>query len=382
MKKLLTLLLCICMCFGFTACGSGDNGDATNTDAQISQVRFDCFEFDTKEQTFTDNILLSINLQSNYIETPKEELQFSDPIYYIGEYKRYDEEGNTNRVISIYQTTSPDIDFSYGFSKLDSTWYVKNDEYQNQESYQRWFYSDIQGNKVVIKMTNTDMKPLSNEDSLTILSFMLDTEFSAPEIEEETSVIVDGTIDNPAKIGRNEWVSTYVLNPANNKYEPVCVCIDSIYSGSVANRVAEDLQNTLIANGKESNPLFEESDELRFVYMEYSVYFPSSFTEGTNGIQNVVIPFTLVNLADDGQGITGYTNLNSFYVDISTPQNNLHSGSIWTDGKALYRMPLRTTAAYEEEEDEEGEVTANVIESYFIKLLPKTTFDPKYFKIN
>ena len=355
MKKFIVIISCMLVCLGLVACNK-EPEQPTDQQSEVQTVRFDCHEFDIESETKTDKILLTINLTDNF--TASESLLFQDPTYYIGEYKKFDENGNPLRTISVYEYNNPDFKLVGNCSKISNSWYIENASMMNDDAYTRQFYTTVDKYVIGLNITNNTKEPLSVDDAIKLIAFMSGEECHEPEPVEEQSVIVDATIDNPARLG--EWVSTVAYNKATRTYEPVCVCITDVITGELANTFMEDYNNT---HPELENAYYVANPtEQEFVIYKYAVYFPKSFTASSDGqIHNVTIPISICNKKDNGLAIGSSTQLVNTVTDLSEAMNNVTNGSIWYDGVGYYEMDID-------------------FDSYFIKLDPDDNItDTKYF---
>lgn len=335
MKKLFICLISI-LCIGLVGCGNKET--PTETSEEVSVVKFDCFEYDITNSQLTENILLSVNLTNQFEAVPNESLIFSEPNYYIGDYRKKNENGETERTIQIYEYTDETFNISEDTSKVSNSWSIGNYNLDNNNDCIRKFYSNIDNYIVVIEIANNNQTPLTISDSLQLLTFMTGEETHEPTPKEDKSITVEGTKESPAKPG--EWISTTIYNKDTKKYEPVCICITQVYVGDYANRVISDYNNELIKN-KSEQPIYNVSDPsvLEYVLFEYSIYFPNSYNI-VDGKINAKIPISICNLKDDGKGIDGFLNLDKTVVDISNSITGISNGTIWTEGVGFYEMSI------------------------------------------
>ncbi len=336
MKRLLALLSCMVLTIGLCAC-SKEPAQPTEDQPQIQTARFDCHEYDLDNQHFTDNILLSITLTSDFEETDRSLLLTQDNIQYIGEFKRKDAEGNVNKTVSIFELNDPDFRISANCSRVSDSWTIANNYIEDETSYTRVFYTEINNYIVGMSIVNNTKDPLSIEDALQNLAFMTKEECYTPVPLSQQSVIVEGSLDSPARIG--EWISTYIYNPEIDSYEPVCISITRIETGKNAESIVEDYNNILESNQATKDDVVDLHDSAcEWVVYYYSIFFPSSFT-AERKITGIESPITICNLNDDGRGIGGYTDLPSTLLDISPEMKNVKAGSIWSEGIGFYEIP-------------------------------------------
>lgn len=369
MKKILLCVLTIILSISMIGCSNKHENDLdteNTTSYDLYVFKFDCFEYDIDSNSFKDNILFSINLTSDYIETPKEELLSASPKYYIGEYKKFDYTETAYRTIHIYEYKDNEFSLSNNCSKVSDNWYISNSCINDDTSYIRTFYSNIDNYIIGIDIVNNDKETLSIEDSLQLLSLMINEDCSINAENEETNqnsnITVAGTLDAPAHIG--EWVSTTIYNENSNKYEPICISISEIYTGEDAIKIIDDYNNEQKSLDSTYIP-YEISDANSFEYVvfDYSIYYPSTFTI-SNKNTNINVPFSLCNLKDDNNGIDSYTKLDKTLINISTDTANITNNSIWSKGRCFFEMSTGYT-------------------NYLIKIPSKDNLsDTKYFTIN
>lgn len=340
MKKLSILLGCLLMSIGLVACSGNQPVEEQPTEPTVNTVKLDCFEFDIENSTFTEKILLSINLTDNFIVTPKESLMYKDPTYYIGDFKKKDEAGNSIRTIQVYEYTNADFNISRDASKISNNWSISNESLINTSAYIRTFYCSKDGYVVALDIVNNTKEPLSIEDSLQLITFMTGEETHEPTQEEQQSVTVEGTKDSPAKQG--EWISTTVFNQDTQQYEPICICINNVYTGEIAQEYVRNVNNILRQDYTTASTQYELQDVglFEFVELEYSVYFPKSFNVNEEGEINIEIPFTICNLKDDGKGIDGFINLDKTVIDLSPAKTEMTNDYIWSEGKVIFQMSI------------------------------------------
>lgn len=339
MKRLLALLSCMVLTIGLCAC-SREPAQPTEDQPQIQTARFDCHEYDLNKQTFTDNILLSITLTSDFEETDRSVLLTQDNIQYIGEFRRKDTEGNVNKTVSVFELNDPNFRISSNCSRVSDSWTIANNYIEDDTSYTRVFYTEINNYIVGMSIVNNTKDPLSIDDALQNLAFMTKEECHAPVPLNQQSVVVEGSLESPARTG--EWVSTVIYNPEIDSYEPVCICITKVETGQYADKVIKDYNNIISKDFWGSNTYkLNDSKNCCWAVYRYSIFFPSSFTaEGK--ITDIESPITICNLNDDGRGIGGYTGLQSTLVDISPEMKNVKPGTIWSDGVGFFEIPKNT----------------------------------------
>ena len=358
MKRLLALLSCLVLVLGLCACSKNDQ--PIEDQPQVQVARFDCHEFNLEGQYFTDNILLSINLTSDFESTDQSVLLIQDNKYYIGEFKRKDAEGNVNKTVSVFELNDPDFNIVNDCSKVSPAWSISNASMTDENSYMRIFYTEISGYTIGMSIVNTDKSTLSIDDALQNLAFMLNEECTAPLPLEEQSVVVEGTLDSPARVG--EWVSTVIYNPVVGEYEPVCISITGVDTGYLADKVVEDYNNSLDQYNSDIRPRELTSADNQWAVYRYSIFFPSSYT--TEGkITGVIAPITYCNKKDDAGGaVGGNLNITESLLDISPEMKNVKAGTIWTGGVGFYEIPI------------------SVNSEYLIKIAPGEGITTKYFK--
>lgn len=337
MKKWIAILGCLSLVLSLCAC-SKESTELIEEQPQIQVARFDCHEYDLEYNQFTDNILLALNLTSDFESTDPSVLLIQDNKYYIGEFKRKDTEGNVNKTVSVFELNDDNFSIAHDCSRVSDSWTISNASLaDDSNTYMRVFYTEIDKYTIGMSIVNTSKEPLSIEDALQNLSFMVNEECEAPLPLEDQSVIVEGSLESPARLG--EWVSTMVYNPAVDDYEPICISITEVETGYLADNVIKDYNNSKdIAHRNEKVYLQHEVDCQWAVY-RYSVFFPSSFTMNGNRITDIQIPITFCNIKDDGAGIKGYLNLQYTLRDISPEMINVKAGTIWTSGEGWYEIP-------------------------------------------
>lgn len=342
MKKFLAVIGCLILSMGLVACGDKEPEQPSQ---EVTVVKQDCFEFDINTQQFTDKILLSINL-TNAFEV-NENLLFQDPTYYIGDFKKRNESGEVERTIQVYEYNDSEFNINNDSSKVSANWSIANENLDSESAYIRTFYCSKDGYVIAIDIVNNTKEPLSIDDSLALLTFLTGEDSHQPVVEAEKRVTSEATIDSPARTG--EWVSTTVFNRTTNTYEPVCICIDEIYTGEIAQEIVTDYNNTMSVDPDASYnfiPYFvSDPSAFEYVAFEYSIFFPSTFTMNKNGNADIVVPFDISNLKDNGKGIDGYINLDKTLVDIS-PVISANPGSIWYDGLGFFEMSIDFDAYY------------------------------------
>lgn len=148
------------------------------------------------------------------------------------------------------------------------------------------------------------------------------TNSTTNEISEADIDVVDASLDNPAEIG--EWFETYEYSAHEKEYQLVYVRVTDIITGDKAQE-AIDLFNADEDNIYSFSDL--KYDELEYALLEYEVYFPETFSSGTQfGGYNISIlsSFGLYGLDGETLKVNGsaYIGL-GFYYDvtdyISTP---------------------------------------------------------------
>lgn len=339
MKKLILFISCLIMSMGLIACS---NTEDPNTQ-EVTIIRQDCFEFDLETLQFTDNILLSINLTNEFeVNT---DLVYNDPTYYIGDFKKRNESGEVVRTIQIYEYTNPNFNISTDSTKVSNNWSIANEDLENESAYSRTFYCIKDEYVIAMDIVNNTKEVLTVDDGLALLNFLTGEETKKPTKTEEAKITADATLDSPARLG--EWISTTVYNKTSKSYEPICICIDEVYVGEIAQQMITDYNN--ISSQKDENfiPYYlSNAGAFDYVTIEYSIFFPSNFTMNSNGIADIKVPLTICNLRDNGKGIDGYLNLDQTFVDISEPISNIEPGTIWYDGVCLFEMSKDFDAYY------------------------------------
>lgn len=342
MKRVLCLVLISSLLL--TACGNKNtDNEVTNTVETIEYVdllghevypiEYQCNEFDLKSNNFTDSIILAINIPNTYTRVDRESLSDKEEKRYIDAYQRITDENKVVSTISIFELKSKKtLSDDY---KVSTNWYIDESSYETESTYTRLFYSNIplNGNEYTVGLAIIDNNKnmLSIEDSLTMLSFITKEDCKLPE--QSNSFTVEGTLDKPAELG--EWVTTSVYNKVSGQYEPICICINGVYTGQLAQN-AVDSYNHVHPN--ESIWLDNSADECEFTYYEYSIFFPSSFTTDKNVI-DIDVPISICNTFDDGMGIKGFNNLERTIVDMS-PAITAVSGEIWSEGYGIFEAPI------------------------------------------
>lgn len=362
MKKWIAILGCLTLVLGLCACSKKPTEPIEGEQPQIQVARFDCHEYDLETNQFTDNILLALNLTSDFESTDKSVLLIQDNKYYIGEFKRKDAEGNVNKTVSVFELTDDSFSIAHECSRVSDSWTISNASLNDDpDSYMRVFYTEIGKYTIGMSIVNTSKEPLSIDDALQNLAFMVNEECTAPLPIEDQSVIVEGSLESPARMG--EWVSTMVYNPVVDDYEPICVCITEVETGYLADKVIKDYNNSLGWKRTSEKVSLQHDRDCCWAVYRYSVFFPSSFTTNSSGKidADIQIPITFCNIKDDGAGINGYLNLQSSLRDISPEMVNIKAGTIWSSGEGWYEIPK----------------TAN----YLLKITPSVNSEnTKYFK--
>lgn len=357
MKKLLTVLSCFILGVSLCACNK-EPEPSTDEQPQIQVARFDCHEYNIEGQYFTDDILVSINLTSDFEATDQSVLLAQDNKYYIGEFKRKDAEGNVNKTVSLFEYNDSEFNFATDCSKVSQNWSISNSSIENDDAYMRIFYTEKNGYIIGMSIVNTSKDPLSIEDALQNVEFMVNETCTAPDPIEEQSAVVEGSLSSPARLG--EWVSTMLYNPEVGTYEPVCISVTKVETGELADRVVTDHNNLLdLYAGDQPSQILNPTDCIWAVY-RYEVYFPTSFTAEKN-ITGITVPITFCNINDDDGGISGYLELQQSLLDISPSMKNVKPGTIWSEGVGFFEIPINA--------------------NYLIKITPDDNpANAKYFK--
>lgn len=166
------------------------------------------------------------------------------------------------------------------------------------------------------------------------------TEASEEEAEKEETAstgsgevdfeVVEGTLENPAKIG--EWVSTKTYSVETDDYRTIYYRITGVIRGDEAQKIVDEYNNG--DHFVRFDPL--EHDDLEYCVVTYETHYPSDFPEGEYGLYEAEVDLYACNLEDSGT-IENYLGLSSVW-DISEDPEEFHAGDTYTEGKAVFAM--------------------------------------------
>ncbi len=172
----------------------------------------------------------------------------------------------------------------------------------------------------------------------------------APASGEVDFDVVEGTLENPGKLG--EWVATKTYSGEDEKYHTIYYRITGVIRGDEAKKVVDDY------NSGDHFMKFDEleHDDIEYCVVTYETHYPSDFPEGEYGLYSADVDLNVCNLEDSG-AIEGYIGLSSVY-DISEEPEEFHAGQTFTEGKAVFAMVkdfkdyLFTASYYDDDSNE------------------------------
>ena len=166
MKKLVAILLCSCLCFSLAACSNGGSDDAGTTEANISEnsmKTIECKYYNTEDEVFTDQTLITLSVPSNYKEVPQESLVHQKPIYQIGEFKT-----NAKSII-VYQYLDDYFKLEDNTKLSVDPWVIST----AKENYMANFYTKVNDTIIGLSITNLDKSEMTQDNALAALAILL-----------------------------------------------------------------------------------------------------------------------------------------------------------------------------------------------------------------
>ena len=326
LKRVIILVTSVVLCLGLVSCSK--NSSTEQQDPQNNMVT--CYKYDTMNEKFTDEKLISINIPDGFTATKQEQLMHQNPIYYIGEYK------NNQNTISVFEYTDPNFNIDI-YQKLNDNWVLGINDDEN-DNYSHTSYTIKDKNIIGITIVNLDKSELTVENFVSKLSYLVGEELQVPKVEEEKSITVEGTVDNPAKLG--EYVSTRIYNKLSGKYEAVLISIKNVYEDR-DNAEVQRYNNIGLANTKSFSAYNypDSSSNIKCMIYEYSIFYPSTFTSNNGVVENTQIPITLVSMNGTDTTINGilnvYETIRDFY-DVYKP--TAKTGEDFTSGMGVFQM--------------------------------------------
>lgn len=313
MKKYIGILF-LCITLLFTGCSNSNENSAKT-------FEYKCYEYDSSSSTLTNKELLSVYISSNYSVATEENKPHAENAYCLHSFN------TQTRSINIYQADKSIADLSV-CSNVSENWLVET-SIIDEKSKTFIFYREFEQYLIVISITNRE-SDLDLINALKILGSITNEECYMPNSIRKS--VVKGTIEEPANI--DDWVALLVTNPYNNRVEPVCLTVNKIYD------VNESLE--ILNAYNEENPdnqlVLTLENGLDWIVFDYSIYFPSNYTEGSNGVVKPQFDMSLCNTDDSSTMINGFVNIYDSVVDISKPIENFHGDIIWINGRGYYKM--------------------------------------------
>lgn len=142
--------------------------------------------------------------------------------------------------------------------------------------------------------------------------------------------VVEGTLENPAKIG--EWVATKTYAAEDDSYHTIYYRITGVIRGEEAQKIVDEYNNG--DHFVRFDPL--EHDDLEYCVVTYETHYPSDFPQGEYGLYSADVDLSACNMEDSGS-IENYIGLSSVY-DISEDPEEFFAGDTFTEGKAIFAM--------------------------------------------
>lgn len=142
--------------------------------------------------------------------------------------------------------------------------------------------------------------------------------------------VVEGTLENPAKIG--EWVATKTYAAEDDSYHTIYYRITGVIRGDEAQKIVDEYNNG--DHFVRFDPL--EHDDLEYCVVTYEAHYPSDFPQGEYGLYGADVDLYACNLEDSGT-IENYLGLSSVW-DISEDPDEFYAGQTFTEGKAVFAM--------------------------------------------
>lgn len=183
-------------------------------------------------------------------------------------------------------------------------------------------------------------EPQTEEETEEVVEVTEETTEDTTEITEDTADasgsatvdfdVVEGTLENPAKIG--EWVATKTYSAESDDYHTIYYRITGVIRGDEAKAIVDEY------NSGDNFVRFDEleHDDLEYCVVTYETHYPSDFPEGEYGLYSADVDLSACNLEDYGS-IENYIGLSSVY-DISEDPEEFHAGQTFTEGKAVFAM--------------------------------------------
>lgn len=336
MKKLVAILLCSCLCFSLAACSNGGSDDAETTEATISEngmKTIECKYYDVKNEVFTDQTLITLNVPSNYAEVPQESLVHQKPIYQIGEFKT-----NAKSII-VYQYLEDNFKLEDNTKLSVDPWVMST----AKENYMANFYTKVNDTIIGLSITNLDKSEMTQDNALAALAILLDQEsITIQEEVEPTSMYAKATLDEPANIG--DWISIRMHNPISNQDEPMLFSLSQLHEDYTNDSEIEKYNN--IGNTKVQNEELETFNEhhqsdpygdmIDMVYT-YSCFYPSTWTSNNGVVENPVISIEVCETND--VPTQTMKDVNSTMHDFNDLYNNTAKiGEDYTNGLGVFTV--------------------------------------------
>ncbi len=207
---------------------------------------------------------------------------------------------------------------------------MKNDQSNSTESFE-YDYDDV-----TAEYDYDDTEEVVEEDTEVEEDATEEPEEDTTEATASTGSgdvdfeVVEGTLENPAKIG--EWVATKTYAAEDDSYHTIYYRITGVIRGDEAQKIVDEYNNG--DHFVRFDPL--EHDDLEYCVVTYETHYPSDFPQGEYGLYSADVDLSACNMEDSGS-IENYIGLSSVY-DISEDPEDFFAGDTFTEGKAIFAM--------------------------------------------